>query len=73
MANKRDAVDALPDGLDLAKAVVYREADGVEQPLGGRWLAWPDQVWWERPDGKVQPSVLKQDELAGPRWVRVEA
>lgn len=73
MANKWDSVDALPDELDLAQAVVYREVDGVEQPLGGRWLAWPDQVWWERPDGKVQPSVLKQDELAGPRWVRVEA
>lgn len=72
MANKWDAVEALPDGLDVAQAVVYREVDGVDLPLGGRWLVWPDQVWWQRPDGRWQPSVLKA-ELDGPRWERVEA
>jgi hypothetical protein len=27
----------------------------------------------ENADGQWQPSVLKQEELAGPRWERVEA
>ena len=72
MANVWDATSVLPDELDVAEAVVYREVEGVDQPLGGRWLVWPGRVWWERPDGQLQPSVLTAQELYGPRWVRVE-
>jgi hypothetical protein len=66
-----DSVDALPDGLDVAQAVVYRE--NGELVLGGRWLVWPDQVWWERPDGRWQRSVFKPESFARPSWSRVEA
>lgn len=62
-------MDALPDGLDVTQAVVYRESVPV---LGGRWLVWPDQVWWEKPDGRWQRSVFGV-ELDGPGWVREQA
>jgi len=73
VANAWNAVNTLPGELDLAQAEVYREAEGVEHPLGGRWLVWPDAVWWERPDGRFQPSIFRREELAGVRWERVEA
>lgn len=42
--------------------------------LGGRWLVWPDQVWWQRREGVWQRSLVTQGELDGdPRWERVEA
>lgn len=71
VANKWDAVEALPDGLDAAQAVAYREVGPAS--LGGQHLVFGDQVWWERPDGQFQRSVLREQELAAPKWVRVDA
>lgn len=65
-----NSTSTLPDGLDPAQAVVYRESG--EPVLGGRWLVWPDQVWWERADGWWQRSVFRS-ELDGPGWERAEA
>lgn len=68
-------VEALPDGLDETQAMAYQEtADAPEPRLGGRWLVWPDQVWWHRPEGAWQRSLVTQVELDGdPRWERANA
>jgi hypothetical protein len=67
--------EALPGGLEEKQAVQYREAEGVNPPvLGGRWLVWPNEVWWHRPEGGWQRSLVTQAELDGdPRWERVDA
>jgi hypothetical protein len=67
--------DALPDGLDVAQAVSYREVER-ESPamLGGQHHVFPDgQVWWQRTDGKWKRGVYKAGDFDGDaRWVRVE-
>ena len=71
--DKWAAHHALPDGLDETQAVAYRETADAQRPLlGGRWLVWPDQVWWQRPEGVWQRSLITQGRLdSDPRWERV--
>ncbi|MFJ5984275.1 hypothetical protein [Lentzea sp. NPDC092896] len=53
----------LPDGLDL-EVVLYREnADAPAPRLGGLWAVWPDQVWWQRPDGRWQRGIVTARDL----------
>lgn len=64
-----DARSQLDENLDPAQAAVYREA---ASELGGRWLVWPDQAWWERPDGMFQRSVYKPASFDDARWEKVD-
>lgn len=54
--------------LDITTATIYREE---RLQLGGRWLVWPDQVWWERPGGGFQRSISPAS-FVGEGWVLVE-
>lgn len=74
MADKWALFEALPEGLDVAQAVIYEEtADAPAPRLGGRWAVWPDgQVWWEKPEGGWQRAIVtgKDLETTPQRWVR---
>ncbi|ANZ35270.1 hypothetical protein BBK82_03445 [Lentzea guizhouensis] len=80
-------VETLPKTLDVRQATVYRQAAEPEPGkvvLGGQWLVWPDQVWWQMPvnaeEGgeaaapapRWKRSHLTPEEFDGPMWTRVE-
>jgi hypothetical protein len=72
VANDKWALfEALPDGLDVADAVIYQEtADAPAPRLGSRWAVFPDQVWRQRPDGQWQRDVATPADIEGTpsRW-----
>lgn len=76
MADKWALHETLPDGLDETQAVAYREREDVPAPrLGGRWLVFEEQVWWQNPGGKFQRAIVTAADLEGTptRWERVTA
>lgn len=65
--------DTPPDGLDLAKAAVYRQVEQEDVAvLGGRLLVLGNQVWHEV-DGRYMRSIYKPTDLGPPGWELVEA
>ena len=37
--------------LDVTAATIYVEKPELTPRQGGRWLVFPNGVWWETPDG----------------------
>ena len=75
MADKWASFEALPEGLDPAQAVVYRqvEQDGVIQLGGEHYLFENGQVWQRKPDGRWQRAVATPADLNSSTFERVTA
>ncbi|REH44664.1 hypothetical protein BCF44_108144 [Kutzneria buriramensis] len=52
--------------LDITAAKVFVEVSTQSPKQGGRWLVFPDVVWWELPDGGgYRKSVYAPDSFPG--------
>ncbi len=73
MADKWASFEALPDGLNPAQAVVYRQVqqDNVIQIGGEHHLLEDGQIWWHKPDGRWQRSPATVADLNSSTFERV--
>jgi hypothetical protein len=55
--------------LDLSTATAYVERPGRRPRLGGRWLVFEREVWWELPDGGYRKSLYSVDSFPGQDFV----